>query len=67
MGKRTIVLDYECYLTIKKAAEVLGVSKETLRRWDKMGKLKAYRHHISNYILYKMSDLNKVFEDIKKG
>ena len=30
-------------LTIKQAAEVLNVHVETLRRWDKSGKLKAIR------------------------
>jgi excisionase family DNA binding protein len=28
-------------LTIKQAAEILNVHTETLRRWDKRGKLKA--------------------------
>ena len=26
------------FITIKDAAELLGVSKDTLRRWDKSGK-----------------------------
>jgi excisionase family DNA binding protein len=30
-------------LTIKQAAEILNVHAETLRRWDKDGKLKAVR------------------------
>lgn len=30
-------------LTIRQAAEVLNVHVETLRRWDKAGKLKAIR------------------------
>lgn len=30
-------------LTIRQAAEVLNVHVETLRRWDKAGKLKAVR------------------------
>ncbi len=27
------------YVSIKKAAEILGVSADTLRRWDREGKL----------------------------
>ncbi len=30
-------------LTIRQAAEILNVHVETLRRWDKSGKLKAIR------------------------
>ena len=39
-------------ITIKQAAELLGVSEQTLRRWDKSGKLKARRHPINGYRLY---------------
>ena len=39
-------------LTIKAAAEVLGVSEQTLRRWDKAGKLRAKRHRLNGYRLY---------------
>lgn len=45
------------YLTIKEAAELLGVTALTLRNWDKSGKLKAYRHPINNYRLYKIEEL----------
>jgi excisionase family DNA binding protein len=39
-------------LTIKAAAELLGVSEMTLRRWDAAGKFKARRHPINNYRVY---------------
>lgn len=32
------------YYLISELADILGVSKETLRRWDNNGKLKAQRH-----------------------
>lgn len=38
--------------TIKLAAEVLGVSEQTLRRWDKAGKLRAERHRMNGHGLY---------------
>ncbi len=40
------------YFTISQAAELLGVSKETLRRWDKTGRFKSQRHPINNYRIY---------------
>ena len=47
------------YLRVGEAAEYLGVSKDTLRRWDAAGKLKAYRNPASNFRLYRLSDLEK--------
>lgn len=47
------------YITIKKAAEMLGVTPMTLRRWDKGDKLKPYRQPFSSYRLYKKSELKK--------
>ena len=45
------------YLTVGEAADFLGVSKDTLRRWDRAGKLKARRHPISRYRLYTRDEL----------
>ncbi len=45
------------YLTVAQAAEVLGVSPSTLRNWDRTGKLKAARHPINDYRLYRREDL----------
>lgn len=39
-------------LTIKAAAELLGVCEQTLRRWDRGGKLPAKRHPMNGYRLY---------------
>lgn len=50
------------FITIKDAAQILGVSKLTLRNWDNQGKLKAYRHPFNNYRIYKISDIDKVIE-----
>ena len=51
------------YYSLAEAAEVLGKSKETLRRWDREGKLEAIREPISNYRIYKKEQLN-LFVDI---
>ncbi len=42
----------EKYLRIGEAADALGISKETLRRWDKAGKFNSVRHPINNYRVY---------------
>lgn len=55
------------YITIKEASEILGVDKITLRRWDKAGKLKSYRHPINNYRLYKKSELEELLRSIFDG
>ena len=54
------------YLSVKDAAEYLGVSKDTLRRWDRKGKLKAYRHPLNKYRLYRKEDLQKLLAEIKR-
>ena len=39
----------------------------TLRNWDKSGKLKALRHPMNNYRVYKIADLEKVIQEIEAG
>lgn len=53
------------YITIKQASKILGVSPLTLRNWDKNGKLKAHRHPMNNYRVYKIEDLETVFQEIE--
>ena len=53
------------YLTIKEASKILGVSPLTLRNWDKNGKLKAYRHPMNNYRVYKIESLERVIREIE--
>jgi len=45
------------YYTIKQAAKIIGVTPLTLRNWDKKGKLRAYRHPVNNYRVYKPDQL----------
>ena len=40
------------YLSLSEASELIGKSKETLRRWDRDGRLNAVREPISNYRVY---------------
>lgn len=55
------------YITIKEASEILGMSKLTLRNWDKSGKLQAHRHPFNNYRVYKIEDIDKVLEMIESN
>ncbi len=51
------------YYTLSEVADLLGKSKETLRRWDNNGKLTAVREPMSNYRVYRKEQL-KVFEEL---
>ena len=52
-------------LTVRQAAEILNVHVETLRRWDKSGKLRAIRINKRGDRRYKPEDLEKLMK-IKK-
>ena len=54
----------EGYITVKKAAEILGVTVMTLHRWDAKGKLKARRHPINHYRLYTRTQLEKLLKKL---
>ena len=49
-------------LTILQAAEILNVHVETLRRWDKAGKLKAIRVNERGDRRYKPEDIERIME-----
>ena len=50
------------YYSLSEVSDILGKSKETLRRWDKEGKLMAAREPISDYRIYKKKDINSFLE-----
>jgi excisionase family DNA binding protein len=54
-------------LTIRDAAEILGVSLPTLRRWDASGRFRARRHPFSNYRLYLEADVLRLRKRIESG
>lgn len=49
------------YLSLSETAELIGKSKETLRRWDKEGILNAVREPVSNYRVYRKKDIQTLF------
>lgn len=48
----------ENLLSVSEAAQKLGVSTQTLRRWDKSGKFPSQRHPINNYRVYTEEQVN---------
>jgi MerR family transcriptional regulator, copper efflux regulator len=62
-----VVVNIQDYLKIKAAATFLGVSVNTLRNWERAGKLATYRHPINGYRLYKKSDLEALLAAIKRS
>lgn len=53
------------YLQIKEAAAFLGVAPGTLRNWERVGKMRVYRHPVNNYRLYKRSELEQLLGQIE--
>jgi len=53
------------FLTIKEASNLLGVTPLTLRNWDKAGKIKAFRHPVNKYRLYKPEDIELFLRKIE--
>jgi DNA-binding transcriptional MerR regulator len=53
------------YVTIKSASEIIGVSIETLRNWDKSGKLISRRNPKNGYRLYNISQIQKLVSSHK--
>ena len=45
------------YYSLSETAELVGKSKETLRRWDREGILNAVREPVSNYRVYRKQDV----------
>jgi DNA (cytosine-5)-methyltransferase 1 len=58
-----MVIKMKDFFAISEVADMLSISKETLRRWDKSGKLSPVRHPINNYRVYHARDLHQ-FEQI---
>ncbi len=57
-------MKFSDFLQIKDAAKLIGVSTDTLRRWDKAGKISSFRHPMNNYRLYRLSDLQKIIREL---
>ena len=55
----------EKFIKVGEAAKMIGVSSETLRRWDKSGKFESVRHPINNYRVYPESNVASLVEELQ--
>jgi len=53
------------YLRISAAAEHLGVSPNTLRNWERAGKIVAHRHPVNRYRLFIREDLDALLKQVQ--
>lgn len=54
----------EIYYTLAEVSSLINKSKDTLRRWDREGKMVAVREPISNYRQYKRTLLEELYPDV---
>jgi MerR family transcriptional regulator, copper efflux regulator len=52
------------YMMIHEAAEFIGATANTLRNWEKKGKITVYRNPINNYRMYKKEELIDLLKQI---
>lgn len=62
---RTGVSRCQDLLKIGEAAAFLGVSSSTLRNRDRSGKVRAVRHPVNRYRLYRRADMEKLQRTIE--
>lgn len=53
------------YLTVGQVSEMIGVSCETIRRWDKAGKFISTRHPINNYRVYSIEQVDSFIREFQ--
>ncbi|WP_442509350.1 MerR family transcriptional regulator [Novipirellula sp. SH528] len=58
MGVKSMVGKLDGLLRVGEAAEYLSVTSETLRNWDKSGRLVPTRHPVTGYRYYRREDLD---------
>ena len=53
------------FLRIADAAEYLGVSPNTLRNWERAGKIAAHRHPVNGYRLFRQQELDSLLRKVE--
>ena len=56
----------EHYLTVREVADLIGVSPQTIRRWDRSGKFPSTRHPMNNYRVYPEAQVQQLVKELKK-
>ena len=54
------------YVQTAKAAEILGVSQNTLRKWAELGEILMHRNPANGYRLFKKADLDSFLKKTSK-
>lgn len=54
------------YVKVAEAAEILGVSQNTVRAWAANGKLPSHRNPANGYRLFRRVDLKKFLAQVAK-
>ncbi|MEZ6131163.1 MAG: helix-turn-helix domain-containing protein [Planctomycetaceae bacterium] len=55
------------FLRISEAAKYLGVSPNTLRNWERAGKIVAHRHPVNRYRLFKKEELDTLLRQLHES
>lgn len=55
------------YLRISDAADYLGVSANTLRNWERAGKIVAHRHPVNGYRLFRREELDALLKKVERS
>jgi DNA (cytosine-5)-methyltransferase 1 len=55
------------YVRIQQAAEMLGLSPNTVRKWGALGKIPEFRHPVNAYRLYRRSDLERLIAQVEQS
>ena len=55
------------YALTAEAAEILGVSQNTVRTWAKDGKIPVHRNPANGYPLFKRSDLQRFLKQVERS
>jgi excisionase family DNA binding protein len=53
------------FLRISDAADYLGVSPNTLRNWERTGKIAAHRHPVNGYRLFRQQELDSLLRKVE--
>ena len=61
------MLRHEGFIRVKEAAQLLGVSPNTVRSWGAEGKITEFRHPANNYRLYKRKDLEGLVRRVEQS
>ncbi len=53
-------------ITVTQTARLFNVSPQTIKRWDKAGKLVAKRNPMNNYRFYREVEIKKLIEKMER-